>query len=502
MRENAKSIWIATLAMLAVPIGALLVALYKRQALDDRFMVAVSRGDPGVAQSLRAQGLSFEAFCAADTAGQNAEVCSYIDNVHLFQWSAIATFLLGVAAVSLAILVPAIVGRNRNWLAWSFGPTVRVITLGVGISFCLQAVLAAYGLYTTEVQASGHYHPQIIGAVAIGGLFAGILVLRATFGIFRIQPLRLVGQRLDPLTEPDFFARLEHLAQRTDAAMPTNVVVGLEPNFFVTSAPVQLVGQSETLHGHTLYLSAPLCRVLTVQELDAVIGHEFGHFTGEDTLYSMRFAPTYRRLSEALVALFRHAGHGGLVGLMALPPASMMQFCLNRFSRAERRIGRERELLADRAGASITGPLPLATSLLKAGVYAPIWSPVIDQCVGLLDQGKAFRNVAEAFLAASKSYGAEDARGKIDDVAGGVVAHPTDTHPRTADRIEALGLSVDAITAEQILPPPSDRTSLPLRLLQTIEERLTETLNGLLIASGRATPPEPAQEHKTVGQTA
>lgn len=62
------------------------------------------------------------------------------------------------------------------------------------------------------------------------------------------------------------------------------LVVGLTPTFFVTEADVHCIGGTVT--GRTMYLSVPLCRILTVEELSAVIAHELGHFRGEDTVCS------------------------------------------------------------------------------------------------------------------------------------------------------------------------------------------------------------------------
>jgi hypothetical protein len=60
--------------------------------------------------------------------------------------------------------------------------------------------------------------------------------------------------------------------------MPETVVIGVDPTFFVTEAEV--VTLSGRLWGRTLYCSMPLARILTVDELTAIIGHELGHFRG------------------------------------------------------------------------------------------------------------------------------------------------------------------------------------------------------------------------------
>ncbi|MGA2182249.1 MAG: M48 family metalloprotease [Bryobacteraceae bacterium] len=35
-----------------------------------------------------------------------------------------------------------------------------------------------------------------------------------------------------------------------------------------------------------MYLSEPFCHILSVRELRAIIGHELGHFQGQDTVFS------------------------------------------------------------------------------------------------------------------------------------------------------------------------------------------------------------------------
>ncbi|MBN9091385.1 MAG: M48 family metalloprotease [Reyranella sp.] len=492
MRSLLKSVVIAVLAMLTVPIAAFVLATHNKTDLDDRFMKAASRNNGLVAAQLRSQGVSYETFCAADVQHQYGQVCGPLNEVHYFEWAALAACALGILALGLAVFVPVATGHSRRWLALAFSPTVRVVTFAVGISFCLQAALATYGLYLLESQAVGRVHIQIIGAVGIGGLIAGVLVLKSTFSIFRPHPMLIVGERLNTEKEAAFFGRLRELAAKTGAAVPSNVVVGLEPNFFVTSAPVQLVGEPQPLPGNTLYLSAPLCRLFTAAELDAVVGHEFGHFSGEDTLYSMRFAPAYRTLHDALLAVHRQASRGGLISAMAIPARSMLDFCLSQFARPERRISREREHAADEVGASIAGPMPLATALLKVGLYVPMWRPTVGTAIKVLDEGKAFRNLSETYAQISIEHGGKDAAAQIKAVAGQAMAHPTDTHPSTRERIAALKLDLDSIPVDQVALAAAGSSALSLGALTEIEEGLSQTYQNVLIVSGQATPPKPA----------
>jgi hypothetical protein len=61
----------------------------------------------------------------------------------------------------------------------------------------------------------------------------------------------------------------------------------------------------------------------------------------------------------------------------------------------------------------------------------------------------------------------------------------------TRERIGALDLRLDDVTAEQVLPASAEPSALELTTLSEVEEALSQTCQHLLVSSGRATPPEP-----------
>src|SRR5258708_39317679 len=134
--------------------------------------------------------------------------------------------------------------------------------------------------------------------------------------------------------------------------------MGLESTFYVTANDVTIPLPEGKLTGSTLYISLSLIRLLTKDEFCAVIGHELGHFRGDDTLYSLRFAPTYMHLSQTISAMAR--GSGGAADLARIPALQALTFCWLQFASAERSVGRERELLADKAGAEAESARALA----------------------------------------------------------------------------------------------------------------------------------------------
>ena len=54
------------------------------------------------------------------------------------------------------------------------------------------------------------------------------------------------------------------------------------------------------VEGRTLAIGMPLLKELSLQELKAVLAHEFSHFSGNDTLYSVFVAPVYKSLGSAI----------------------------------------------------------------------------------------------------------------------------------------------------------------------------------------------------------
>lgn len=470
---------------------ALGVILSQKGKLNDMFLDIASGNDPKILALLKSRGITFESFCAADTQKVFANACSFIETTIAFEWGVYSALILGAITIALAIFIPSLVGQNRKILAVVFNPTVRMVTFAVGVSICIQGVLAAYGIYTIEVESTGRYHPKLILVLGGGGVIAGLVVLSHTFSFFQRNPLFVIGKRLGVQDEKTLFDRLTAISSKLGAIVPDNVVVGVEPNFYVTSHPIRLIGEKDSLEGNTLYMSAPLCRLMTQSEFDAVIGHELGHFSGEDVAYSMRFAPAYRTLSGAIRSVSEQANEGSMLSAFAAPAMAMLTFCMFQFARVERRIGREREFIADKAGGSVGGARALATALLKIGIYSPLWRVVIDKNIEALSAGNVYSNLSEIFYNLSQYISEkEETLQQVKLLANESLTHPIDTHPPTKDRIAALGVDINSIGQSELGLPTSESAATPFQLLQSIEEHITITVHQWLVATRQVTLPE------------
>src|SRR5262249_45653046 len=141
----------------------------------------------------------------------------------------------------------------------------------------------------------------VFGAIVLGALAGIVALAKAAFRIPQTARCTVLGQRLREEEYPDLWQYVRECAVRLGALLPHHLVVGLEPTFFATEAQVHCL--DGTLTGRTLYFSLPLCRLLTTEELRAILGHELSHFQGLDTHFSQRFYPLYRGSLQALASL-------------------------------------------------------------------------------------------------------------------------------------------------------------------------------------------------------
>lgn len=367
-----------------------------------------------------------------------------------FGWLSIvstAVLLLSFAIVPLSRLVATVLGANRTVLSFGFWPYAFLITLVVGIVSLVHFSIFASGTYLTLAHFFGIESDILIGVFAVIGLGAAYAILRG-LGVFFTRPKSYVAARPISFYEyPRLGLMVRDIAKTLNARMPDNVLIGLDPTFFATSAPVYTPYGKGPLQGQTLFLSLPLMSHFTEGELRAVIGHELGHFTGGDTSYTIRFAPVYLGLTNAS-EVFSAKGRP-ITRLLSLPSKLLIDDLIYAFSVVERRIGRSREHRADQHGAAVSSPQDIAYSLLKSSLLGSMWGSQMEMVVSRGMQGRFSRNIVRSF---TESVRIDVDRSRIapllEFALGDSVRHPVDTHPPTEDRLAAFGLNLGEICAE------------------------------------------------------
>jgi Zn-dependent protease with chaperone function len=150
------------------------------------------------------------------------------------------------------------------------------------------------------------------------------------------------------------------------------VIFHIEPTFFVTQQRLQTFDQK--IRGRTLAISMPLLPMLSRQELQAVLAHEFAHFSGRDTLYSIWVSPVFRSLGGSITRLQSMMQSSGslvqtIINLLLIPPLMFLSIFYEFFASIDAIISRSREFRADWIAAKHFGSGSIVNALKKISQY-------------------------------------------------------------------------------------------------------------------------------------
>ncbi len=419
------------------------------------------------------KSFTLEVVCAdPKVAAGLGDGCGTLSRLHIISVCSWIALGLGIALPIVISVAGAVAKRNRKLLLSVFAP---------GLYFTNYAVAALVVIHTVLIVAAGWYGMTVLmerisfrlilvlGVIAILALLGVTQILSSLSGMFKKASTVVVGKIVSEKEAPGVWMAVTRLAKAAGTAPPSHLVVGLDPNFFVTEADVRCVGGN--LSGRTMYMSLPLCRILTIQELNAIVSHELAHFRGDDTQFSLRFYPIYRGAIDSYVAAVSTAyGSEGSVNWALLPAVAVLGHFLNAFSSAESRISRERELVADRFAATMVSEEAIASALVKIHAYGDNWAELVASMRESLQEGSIvvdgktynaqgfFANVSALFAALASSSGSSVSLEALDQKK---IPHPTDSHPPLAVRIAALSRTVKQVAQTALdANPPEPAVSL------------------------------------------
>lgn len=428
--SGKSSNWIAVITVaVLVPVLGIWVARTTVSNLDHRSQSAI--------------GVDMQVVCVVDrTAGDagTRRLCTRYQAAGALTVLSVATLVTGLALVFGFKGLGSWAGADRSRNAAVFPVAVPAALLVLAAVVVAQAAVAVLGLVSAGSGARLIVFIVIGAAVAVFALVGAIKTLgeRPSHWEVAIEPRR------DEATS--VWELVTDVAKKVGARVPDHVILGLEPTFYATGADVNLWGERRTRRGQTLYLSLPFLRLLRREEVEAIVGHELGHFRGADTAYSLRFAPLYRGMSRA-VETMEDQEQGFIQSLISLPAMVLCKFFLSVFALNERRISRDREFQADRVGARAASPQALGSGLIKLVLFGRLWQAVHSGHLQALRQGKARQNLsvvlAEAAAAVSPGQLSRGLRSALTERA----VHPLETHPPTAERLSALSVDVADLDA-------------------------------------------------------
>jgi Zn-dependent protease with chaperone function len=387
---------------------------------------------------------------------------------------ALATLVVAVGLIVILVASRLLAPRLGARLGRVFRVALVGLLVGLLILMVAGSIVIVGGLYTSELSATGGFHPyvEVIGATT--GLALTLGGFRALAALWTIPAPSIPSVPITRAGEPRVFELIDRLAQKVSVEPPTNVLAGLSPRFFVTEGPVRAF--DKPLDGRTMYLSLPMCRILEVDELEAVLGHELGHYRGGDTTAGQQFYPIYSGSLNAFGAYLQSTG--GLAGIVALLPANVLALFFGAFARAERRMSRQRELAADEVGAESTTRAALGSALLKLHWHAATWDVVKASSVRKIRGGFAPGNLSVEFAALARP---EPHAVTEDEASVGAVENALDSHPPLAVRLDRLGGRDASEARARVIPPVHPAIAL-FDAPEELELRLVKRDQGLIAA--------------------
>lgn len=378
-----------------------------------------------------------------DSAQKIFSACDSIPQNSLLLWLSGAAFLLGLLPFLLSICSARLAGDDRNSLARILRPAILASLISLALALAADAANLVVGLVYAD-DANLGLPTWIVVVLALGLVIACYVTIKEIFGFSRNLADDTDGLLISPHELPQVRALVSELSLALGIPAPDNLIIGLEPNFFATHASIRLP-DGTVCRGTSLFLSATLLRVLSLAEARAVIGHELAHFSGQDTLYSMQFAPVYRALTRVHQAL-QFEGQSNLwIALAKMPAIVTVGSLLEAFSKIERAIARLRELEADRMGARFSGAGAAVSALVKSFIASGVWHATREEVEERDDQNLRTADISLAFADMFLRLDRDSvATSLTPEVLVSRTAHPFDTHPTLQERAQALGIQVGA----------------------------------------------------------
>ena len=331
--------------------------------------------------------------------------------------------LLAVMAANLLLNRHA--RRSRDALIWGYRLGWRLSMVAALTKVFLLIPLLAYGTYELTTLAADQYFPKLIVAIVLGGLVA---LWRSAVILLKEVPLEFeepMAREIKPAEAPALWQAVRDAAMRLQTAPPDRIVVGMQLNFYVTELDVKL--SSGRVEGRTLYLSQPLLKQMAPDEVLAIIGHELGHFIGEDTRITREFYPLRFKANATMLAL----AQSGWVGWTSVHALDFFNWC---FGTTEQAMSRERELQADRTAAVLTSTATAARALVKF--------QVMSEAIQLGVAGANGQRLENPFEVPLGAFIREQLVPKTEfwqQLFEKKAPHPLDSHPALQVRLDALG---------------------------------------------------------------
>lgn len=462
-------------SLFAIPAATLVFTEYALRSQDAEFLQSIEKRISADARLNAADKAEATAFyrshplskacdaTAPEDKNFHDKVCSPYSMQWQFHWAdraALWTLALGAALLSAALVLGALAFANRGLRYASFVAGWRLMTVSSAVEVVLQsAMLVWLSFWLTAF----FWHSYYVKLIAIAGIAAAAAVFYAVYTLFKKLPSvnAIDGELIAEADAPRLWERIRQLAGRVKTAPPDQIVAGIDTNFFVTEAPIEVAGR--TLNGRTLFVSIPLLRVLDQSEADAVLAHELAHLGGGDTRSSAALGPKLRQFDQYTWKM-RSGGLTIVAHYLLRLYRMIFEFALARDSR-------EREYKADRVSAGLTAPSAIVQSLIKISAYASYRNDVEQKLFAQNRQHDGALGIARFVADGLPPYASSEAF--IETMKTADVPHPYDSHPPLLERMRNVDHHVpESVYGAIVATTPQATWADEIETAPAIEQRL------------------------------
>lgn len=341
---------------------------------------------------------------------------------------------------------------------------LAVLVTAAGVFYILSAAIMLGLMGAAYFLGAGFMvRGKSIEVLVIAGFIAW-LVARGFLRRPREQP---VGLKADPERFPRLFSLLAEVAQNVGTRQVDEVFLTPAASIAVHDRPgfLGLFGRSRRV----LDLGVACLFDLTLQELKAILAHEYAHFTSRETLFRRFVARVLNGLAAALEEIQRGRFWKASPVYWSL---RIYHFFFRYFAST---FNRQREYYADELASRCYGGNVLASGLVRFACTSAFFEgPAYGGLFRLMLEGRMMRNLYSAFRAYSRTASPEDferiRREVLKDRSGLL-----DMQPCPARRIARIR----SLNRRPVSDPRSARDVFENPV--AVEEELTALLTGALM---------------------
>ncbi len=284
--------------------------------------------------------------------------------------------------------------------------------------------LLAFGIVAAMIGANYALYQagRVSGQLAIGTFVITFAILRAVFfvrGGFKPPP---DGVLISDADHPELFHIIDGIAADMGTSRPDEVYLIPDVNAYVVEDTLLLGLISRK---RILAVGVGLLNVMTVDEIRAVVAHEFGHYAGSDT----RLGAIAYRGWESIVRALQGMADGVI--------RSIFVWYAKIYLKATSASSRQQEIAADRWAAQLGGSAAAARALSRLPQAAMAYSLLLNRYV----EPMATQGVLPAdFFEGLRALMADPARGRelSEQLADHAETSEYDTHPPVPERVAAI----------------------------------------------------------------